>query len=433
MLRESSAPPWVSKGSGPELSASSILAFRCRRTEVRHRWSLHWSLEQFQKYSAVQQPWSSVIFINGESALCRVGETHRARIVGDFSFALLNERALRRSQWMRFNVFIVGRMSAPGSSASSPSQVMAAMFDSSFPSNASAVAGPEKRLEYDLRARRSDAIIDQTALCRIAATLPFPNPQCVTVDNSMHILSESGIIVYTALRVIITVDMAVELHSAIPTIVSVLADAGFEPEWAAFTRKNTVCPWEGKDSAIAHEYAVLKECFPGGSPFVFGPVDAHHYFYFVYDDLQRKPGLIEADVQINVKLYNCESEGPAKVGNGSLMLDGQGRNQAVSFDGNTYETLRSKSLPQGNMLSFETNAEALQALPLLASQLPSLKPDRFTIMMLMDPQSETGRAFAAQKSVGLEAEHFEGYSLANRMSNTFEHGYVVVKATFVKQ
>jgi S-adenosylmethionine decarboxylase len=322
-------------------------------------------------------------------------------------------------------------MSTPGSVYGSPIEMMNAVFESSQP-YAGEGPGPEKRLEFDLRELNEDAQVNERVVRLIAETLPLPADDCVTTPDGCYVVAEAGMVLYTAQRVIVTVDMSVALHLAVPKILKVLATAGFEPEWASFTRKNIVCPWDGRGAVIAHEYAVLKDCFPAGSPFVFGPVDAHHYFYFVYDNLHRTPGLVESDVQINVKLYNCTAtEGQVTVGTRTIPLDATQRH-FISLRGNTYESLRLKHLKQGNLISYETNQEAASALPELAEQIKSLKPDRFTCMLLLDPQSETGKSFASQRSIHLEAELFNGYRLGNRMSNTFEHGYAVVKASFVK-
>lgn len=298
--------------------------------------------------------------------------------------------------------------------------------------------GREKRLELDLRPISATGVIDAELITQVATCLGFkPSAPCQTDVGGVACFAADGLVLGTAQRIVVTADMSVSLHGAVKQVLELLLDAGFEVEWASFVRKNTSCPWDARDTTMALEYAALKEAFPNGRPFVFGPVDSHHYFYYVSDSLVRGPSMVESDVQINAKLYNFQCGSESRLG--SLAVGGPAAKavrQSTVIGTDSYETLRVRTTTTGhltgNMLSFETNADAPTALTHLAAQIVALKPERFTVMMLLDPHSASGRAHAAHAPIGVEQEHFPGYVIANRMSNTFEHGYAVVKVSYLR-
>lgn len=316
-----------------------------------------------------------------------------------------------------------------------PSEMMASLFGGALKTTTAAATGREKRLELDLRPKSSAAVMTAATLESVAERAGLSGAAaCEVHEYGMACLAPAGIAVWAPNRVIITTDMDVQLHEAVTAVVALLGGAGYEVEWASFVRKNTACPWDARDHTMAIEYAALKESFPAGRPFVFGAVDSDHYFYFVYDALQRGPGCVESDVQINIKMYDVAVTDEANsIGMHTVAVPGKpGAAQAVKFGAEHYESLRAKKFAHGgNMVSFESNAEAVSAMPALSRQLIALRPKRFTVMMLLDPQSESGRLRAARRSVGLDADSFPGYKIFNRTANTFEHGYAVNKVTYV--
>ena len=315
----------------------------------------------------------------------------------------------------------------------SPTQMMAALFGGLPDAVPNPHFGPEKRLELDLR-RCGDAgkiVPSEATLLRIAEALGVSPIETTDTVWGSAVLCDAAIIVWSGAKVIVTCDMDIQLHRALESILLLFEAQMLEPEWASFVRKNTVCPWDSVDVSIAHEYSVLKTAFPSGQPFVFGPVDSDHYFYYVFDDLRRGTDCDESDIQTNVIMYNILSPDRIVLGSHDVRfgLKDNGA-QFVHFAEGSYESLRVKNFGIGasNIASFETNVEG--SILTLAEQIVALQPERFTVTMLMDPQSSTCQAFSKREPIGLEQSLYPGYQMVNRTTNTFEHGYAVAKVSF---
>jgi S-adenosylmethionine decarboxylase len=319
-----------------------------------------------------------------------------------------------------------------------PKEVLSALFGVSvFDGPLITTAGPEKRLEFDLRKSRPDAVLNANLVHEVAALLHLA-PQAAsiahpTAGEGFALLCDGAIILTMPQCVIIICDMDVAVHRAVPALKTLIASHGFAIEWASFKRKNNGCPWGAKkDSSNVEEYAILKETFPAGNSFMFGAIDSDHYFDFIFDDLQRPTN--ESDVQCNIKLYGVEFDEnfPKHVGSHLVTAGEPGRTQqAVIFSEAMYETLRVKSTEaNGLTISYETNAEACDRLPLLAAQIVALMPSRFTITVLSDCNSRTNAVAKEGHDLSLDPALFPGYCRENRTTNTFQHGYVMTKVSY---
>jgi len=173
---------------------------------------------------------------------------------------------------------------------------------------------------------------------------------------------------------------------------------------------------------MAREYAALKTAFPAGNPFIFGPVDSDHYFYFVYDDIHRNEGIREGDVQLNVKMYNIK--------NSAADVDAKHPLSVHFNDADQYQVTRGKFGAESNTVSFETNYGIAESLCKLRQTVIDAQPDRFAILVLLDPHSDEAQQYLAGQKLGFEPEFFPNYSLLNRTTNRFEHGYIVMKLSY---
>lgn len=326
-----------------------------------------------------------------------------------------------------------------------PQRLMAALWGSFSQEETENHTGPEKRLELDLRERQLDlrerqngASLSKDALLRIANDLGAV--QSVRLgDHGCSVLCDVGTIIATKLRVVVTSGSAVQMHKLVQGIVDTVVEAGFDVEWASFMRKNNVSPWDSRDKSMAHEYKSLKDVFPTGQPFIFGSVDSDHYFYYVYDDLKRGPGCVESDVQVNVKMYNFDRQHDApaslfKMDGAHDARDKSGLFQAVTFsEDGTYRTLRlAESDNASTVASFETSEEMVDCAETVATAVECLKPERFTLIVLVDPHSSTAKHLSKRAEIGIEADKYAGYTMMNRTVNEFAHGYIVVKVSFAR-
>jgi len=345
--------------------------------------------------------------------------------------------------------------------------------------------GPEKRLELDLRMGvpknfkdGSEELKEVTFVELVDNVVSAMNVGEVVsrklVDDATVAIfaADAAIVGINKNRIVITTGSRVQLHLAFAPIVECVAAASMEVEWASYMRKNTVCPWDDNTGGddMAHEYVQLKKCFPTGKPYMFGPVDADHYLYYVYDNLDRASGTcIENDCQINLKLYGFEKSFlyPDKAQHvleaavetlkdvlamesvSSISSDSVGDSPSVSprrfssdgcaFQGcvfpskGEYLQLRAIEDPSGNIASFETNAQLVDCKDKLVDLVGRVNPERFTLSVLVDPQSTTAAGLVSgHRLIGVEPESFPRYLLCNRVVNEFAAGYKVLKLAYTK-
>lgn len=371
--------------------------------------------------------------------------------------------------------------------------------------------GPEKRLELDLRAATAKQQIvkdnkddkkgmspqkcDSTFVKMVDDVAVALNVGAFTSrkqvdDCTVAVFAAGASVVGIKNRIVITTSSRVSMHAVFASIVACVQAAGLEVEWASYMRKNNVCPWDDNNNKaggdMALEYLALKSCFPAGNPYIFGPVDADHYFYYVSDTVDRSAKaapVVEADCQINLKMYGCSSTfscpeqaqkllessvtdigdalametvktpsngsdysgsersgsefpsdaagtpaSPAKLAHDTAVFQG-----CVFSNAETYHLLRTTDDELGNVASFETNEELTDCRGKLKQMIERVQPNRFTVMVLVDPQSKTGAELCESHSLkGLEKEDFPAFNLVNRAVNEFAPGYKVVKLSYLK-
>lgn len=218
-------------------------------------------------------------------------------------------------------------------------------------------------------------------------------------------------------KVIVTTSPRVALNALTDQLLDVVRQNGMRVEWASFMRKNTSSPWSS-GTGMGAEYAVLKNVFPQGNAYLFGPVDCSHYFYFIYDAVDRQSGTPETDVQINVVMYDIKEVAKATQSYCSLGKPGE------------YEVLRVFPHTESTWCAtFETTSTSCKYSDAINELLEKYSPGRFTVIVLADPQSTLNACFAANNFCGLE--DFEQYEVVNTTRNEFQHGYVVHKSSFV--
>lgn len=307
------------------------------------------------------------------------------------------------------------------------SQLMNALFGGAIEPTSDRSSGSEKRLEFDLRCTSEYRELSGPLLRDIADVLEASPIKLVEgLGGNLALQCDKAVIVATRTQLVMICDVEVDLHKCVEALRRLVENAGFSVEWASYLRKNTLCPWDTKDVTMAHEYATLKQVFPSGKPFIFGAVDSDHYFYFVYDDIVRGIDVIESDVQINVKLYNVEDVE-------AVAMDSKSDVSRVEFAaGDQYSVTRCKRFDLGNVVTFESNYDVKGTLERMVTKIREAKPERFTLMVLLDPHCSEIKQVRARERLGFESESYPDYSLVNRTTNTFEHGYTVIKQSYVK-
>ncbi|CUG91117.1 S-adenosylmethionine decarboxylase, putative [Bodo saltans] len=324
--------------------------------------------------------------------------------------------------------------------------------------------GPEKRLEIIMRETdmtHPDALrsLDDSVWEAVVGSL---NAQIVSRIRNEHIqsyvLTESSLFVMRNRIILITCGTTTLLNS-VPLILQAISDVRGECEWASFMHKNYSFPWEqkGPHLSMAEEYKTLKLHFPKGKPFIFGPVDSDHYFFYCYDDVVRP--CPEKDNQMSLTMYGLDktftsnffseefvSCGPetAKIREAShlneIVTDAWEMHDLQfapcgysvnAIQGEEYSTMHITPEDHCSFASYETNSKMANLSVRMRTVLSVFKPQRFTVIVILDPQSEVARAYQDSEKIGVEPEYHPDYSLVNRTTNEFAPGYISMKLNYV--
>eukprot|EP00994_Dinema_validum_P006963 NODE_544_length_1586_cov_77.538061_g394_i0.p1 GENE.NODE_544_length_1586_cov_77.538061_g394_i0~~NODE_544_length_1586_cov_77.538061_g394_i0.p1 ORF type:complete len:373 (-),score=77.76 NODE_544_length_1586_cov_77.538061_g394_i0:316-1434(-) len=326
--------------------------------------------------------------------------------------------------------------------------------------------GVEKRLDIDVRPR-SDCPnglrnISSEFWAGVVGKLNAKIlDQASTEEMDGYILSESSLFVSPVRCVLLTCGTTVLLE-CLENLINGLVEHGFVVEWMQYSRKNFTYPWlqEGPHCSLAEEYEVLHKHVPGGSPFIFGPLNGDHFYLYMFDDIQRDQGIEETDQLCQILMYGI-SEDMAKLlvspkdtlnspethqvrtatGLEKLFADHELNTvQDIIFEpyGYSVNALRgtfyatSHITPQAvcSYASFETNLELASYQPLISQVIGIYKPERFTVVLFIDEQSNAGKARTSGLNVGVE-DVYEQHSMQNLSMNAFEPGYVTLNANFI--
>lgn len=294
-------------------------------------------------------------------------------------------------------------------------------------------SGCEKRLEIDIQVEAGSADLHSVTKDQWAAVLASIQQSIIKVQGSQNAVqafhTAECLLLVVRDKVIVTSSATVLLHQLLTPLMRVCTQVvGAHVEWSSFMRKNTASPWE-PDNAMNHvmasEYADLKNTFPQGRSFLIGPVDGDHYFYFVHDAVNRKrSAVVEDDVQVNLVMYNVQLDTelePKNVTQDCVVLP------AAKGE---YETLRFFNACGQPCATFETNTSSEDHANRIASLLELYKPDRCTLITLFDPSTNMARRLAKGDRCGLDK--FENFTVENRCTNEFAHGYVVRKTMLTR-
>ncbi|ORC90746.1 S-adenosylmethionine decarboxylase proenzyme [Trypanosoma theileri] len=288
----------------------------------------------------------------------------------------------------------------------------------------------EKRLELDLRRPIDPASVDPQTL--VDAMQPTGDGLLHhRVNSSGRVLTfHHSIMLLTERRVLVVSDSSVLLHAALRPLINLVQQWEVDVEWASFMRMNLASPWSPKceiSDIMAQEYAELKSVFPSGHPYLTGPVDRDHFFYFVYDNIERKipNARREEDVQINIYMHNINV--PCQDGNISYESLKNIQEVEPLPCATEYEVLRISGEENGtSFVSFETNAaDAEPSNKRVLENIERFAPDRFSMVVLQDRDGH----LANRRHVFGEVR---GYSILSRAVNHFGEGYAFHQAVYVR-
>nr|AGT02731.1 adenosylmethionine decarboxylase [Strigomonas galati] len=354
--------------------------------------------------------------------------------------------------------------------------------------------GPEKRLEIIVRfldETNKDGFFsfEDDVWEKVVGSL---NAQIVSREKNefikSYVLTESSLFVMKNKIILITCGTTTLLLS-VPHILELVSCMRAELEWASFMHKNYSFPWEqkGPHTSLSEEFNHLKAHFPTGRPYILGPVDSDHYFFFCYDDIIRdssKPDTAyETDAQLSMTMYGldpnqtrywfndkfeCTNEVTASIREHTHLnqlfqaeegwklhdLQFEPCGYSInSINGSNYQTIHITPESHCSFASYETNKDASNYFATVRNVLRVFKPQRFTVIVIVDPFSKIGKAFHAGESTGVEPLYFtesahkervergeEGesdafidYCVLHRTVNEFSPGYAAMKINYIQR
>lgn len=288
--------------------------------------------------------------------------------------------------------------------------------------------GMEKRLELDFRCAivPGDVSVEglESAMSHAGEVLERSSAS----GNIVSFYFGRSVVLLTASRIVVTCAPAVLLHLTLRPLLALLEVHGILVEWASFMRMNITSPWDAGDTSdvIAEEYAELKSAFPSGHPYLTGPIDRDHFFYFVYDAIDRgdMDVCLENDVQINIYMHNV------KTLYGYDSNDGDMKNtwSVAPLLGSEYEMLRVCTDISGDpFVSFETNVAwaSLHPTELLKSFFERFCPERLTMFLLLDRCNFVDHWRDAFQDI-------DGFTIINRAVNHFGEGYAFIQVVYTR-
>nr|AGT02553.1 adenosylmethionine decarboxylase [Herpetomonas muscarum] len=328
--------------------------------------------------------------------------------------------------------------------------------------------GPEKRLEVIVRCvaeTHTDGLhsLDDEVWAGVVGSL---NAQIVSKEKNAHIksyvLTESSLFVMKNRIILITCGTTTLLNS-VPKILEAISAVRGEVEWVSFMHKNFSFPWEqkGPHTSLSDEFQALKKFFPTGKPYIFGPVDSDHYFLYYYDDIIRPCTSGEDDTQLSMNMYGLDPEQTKHWFSDRFISTGEETRRIralthldrvvddswtlhdLQFEpcgysinairDEEYQTMHITPESHCSFASYETNTRAPNYSDRTRKVLSVFGPQRFTVIVFIDPDSPVGKIYHSGKAIGVEPECYPEYQVLNRTVNEFAPGYVAMKINYVKK
>jgi len=302
-------------------------------------------------------------------------------------------------------------------------------------------SGPEKRFEIDFQAplKLDDSdLLSWSSWEPIMEKLSITGATAKSFPQGLSVVSQDIAVVVNKDKLVMTAGSTVDLHTVFKAVVELCASARVSIHWASFMHKETNTPTAKSLNTL--EFATLHEIFPNGHPFFLGPITGDHYFCFIHDSIDRNdPSVVEDDVQVNAVFYGVQwvpDTQPELLEMAQSILGGNAEDINIAFgknrelcatrflDGQFFATLRLAQGPLGTVVSFETNVSAESEFTATLKELCStLQPQRFSVVLLLDPQSTPKVSPQAPLS-------FDKFTVWNA-TTTELHDYLVKEINFI--
>jgi len=322
--------------------------------------------------------------------------------------------------------------------------------------------GPEKKIEVDFilsdvyEGLRKIPIEDwKILLAEINCTIlsKIENQFC-----DAYILSESSLFVFSN-KVIIKTCGQITLLRCLPFLLEYGQRVNAVESRVSFSRRNLLFPEEQSSphTSFEEEVLYLKQHFPSGDAYVFGPQNCDHHYMFVYHNdkvaLPSKPPhsleilMTGLDRSVMSKFYRDNSfvsvEDTLEKSYIQTLFKKTTQIDAHAFeplgfsmnslDGDTYATMHITPQPECSYVSFETtDVDFATSHDLVAKVIEIFKPESFTVLVLSEKVPFESEVFPNFKPRGFASHEFIG--TGNTLTwYSFKHGSALQSNTFHKQ
>jgi S-adenosylmethionine decarboxylase len=299
--------------------------------------------------------------------------------------------------------------------------------------------GPEKKLELDfliscnvpegLRKISEEEwkVLLSEINCSILSKLS--NQHC-----DAYILSESSLFVFSS-KIIIKTCGQITLLNCIPLLIQYGNKVEAKEIRVSFSRRNLIFPENqfSPHTSFEEEVTFLKQYFPGGNSFVFGPKDCDRHYMFVYQnenaELPPKPPhsleVLMTGLDRCVMKQFCRDEkfisvqelthrsNIQSVFKSTTLVDAHAFEplgfSLNSLDGDCYTTIHVTPQPECSYVSFETTDVNFEDADKLVSKVIGIfKPETFCVLIICDDVSFVTEAFPNFKTRGFAHHDFNG-------------------------
>ncbi|OQR86437.1 S-adenosylmethionine decarboxylase proenzyme [Achlya hypogyna] len=321
--------------------------------------------------------------------------------------------------------------------------------------------GPEKNLEVDLNRAVGDNPLGLRALTRGQIDALLDAAKCTILSKvsneslDAYVLSESSLFVYPH-KMLIKTCGTTTLLKALPLLTEYIRQLGMSVDKVRYSRKNFLLPDDQlfPHTSFSTEVEYLNDFFPNGAAHVFGPINADHWYSYVWDvhehgePVTNNSGAANEHT-VHVLMQDMSEDAAAAFfkrdngWDGATMSEKSGIRalapgaimDAFAFepcgysmnaiDGPAYSTIHITPESHCSYASYETNDMVGAYGPLLQDVLGVFRPAKFTVTM-----SVVGDL--VMKDHVFKNKEFAGYKRKGGWTQAHMDGDItVMKANFV--
>jgi len=272
--------------------------------------------------------------------------------------------------------------------------------------------GPEKKIEIDYFLSNNSTNLRNVSQEDWVVLLSLINCTILSkISNNLcdaYVLSESSLFVFDS-KVIIKTCGQISLLKCLDLLLQYGLNVGATNRRICFARRNFIFPEQQSypHSSFNEEVQYLKQHFPTGDAYIFGPQECDHHYMFVHhnEKVKQVPSsknleilMTGLDQEVMKQFYRSDdfvsSEDVTKKTQIRKLFSDSAIVDAHAFepcgyslnalDSDLYYTLHVTPQPEFSYISFETNLQTQEYHEIVQKVLTLFKPESFTVLVLSD-------------------------------------------------